>query len=369
MSNFESGNVMGGAGLPDKTVVMPGTSNATMQMPASADPFRTQMGGVTTCIVCKASTSMMDSYCGECGFLLSSAGVASEEIVLPEAESPIAELIDPQSARRYRLHVGANSIGRQDTDVLVSDGTVSRHHANIIIENGAISVVDLGSSNGTKVGETRLIANQSVAVIPGTPVRFGNWNVLIELNSARPTSPANPTLVFQTDGETLSSDAFSNESTFTNIPIPENVAALFESPSLEVSGNQVATLRKTEGPADDIIITEGAVSLGRKPGNTIVLVSDAYLSSKHVEFVTANGETVLVDLGSTNGTVVNGRRMTANTPQPLVEGDEVQLGQTKYRFEPLLPTDAELALACEEKDELLSRDLSETTRTDFRGQA
>ena len=360
---------MAGAGLPDKTVVMPGTSNATMQMPASADSFRTQMGGVTTCIVCKASTPMMDSYCGECGFLLSSASSVPDQIVLPEEEAPVAELIDPQSARRYRLHEGVNSVGRQDTDVLVSDGTVSRHHADIHIENGAVSIVDLGSSNGTKVGETRLIANHSVSVVPGTPVRFGNWNVLIEMNLSKPASSGNPALIFQTYGKTLTSDAFSNESTFTNIPIPEIVAASLEEPSLEIRGIQVATLRKTEGPAEDISITEGTVSLGRKPGNTIVLYSDAYLSGKHAEIITTEGETVLVDLDSTNGSVVNGRRLTANAPQPLVEGDEVQLGQTKYRFEPLLPAVDELPSASEEQDEYPTRDLSEITRTDFRGQA
>ena len=314
---------------------------------------------------------MLESYCGECGFLLASGGIAQQEIVLPDVEAGVAELIDPQSARRYRLHSGVNSVGRQGTDVLVSDGTVSRHHADIKIENGAVFIIDLGSSNGTKVGETRLVANQPVAALPGTPVRFGNWNVLIEMEGEQPIAPTIPPLVFQNDSKTVLGDAFSNESTFTNIPIPENVASFFIDSTPKTPGKQFATLLKTEGPADDISVTEGTVSLGRKPGNTIVLMSDAYLSGKHAEIVTLEGKTVLVDLGSTNGTVVNGRRLTANAPQPLVQGDEVQLGQTKYRFEPLPAEDDDDVVSAEntDQDEFPTRDLSEITKSDFRGQA
>ena len=370
MSNIDTTRVMGGATMGgDKTLVVPGGMGATMQMTAGLDPFRTQMGGTTTCPICKSTTPLLDSFCGECGFLLTST--PAEETAIPEEDAPIAELVDPQTGRRYRLHGGVNTVGRQDTDVLISDGTVSRHHANIVIEDGIISIIDLGSSNGTKVGDQRLGANQTANAMPGTPIRFGNWNVLVEMSEAKSTPPSSATLIFQSSDKTLVSDAFSNESTFTNIPIPANVAAMTPIVVSAPAGIQVAILRKTEGPAEDISVTEGTVSLGRKPGNTIVLMHDAYLSGRHCEIVTTAGETALIDLGSTNGTVVNGKKLSPNERLLLVEGDDVQIGQTKYRFEPVAPqieTEEEIELSNFEPGEFPKGDFPENAISDFRGQ-
>ena len=366
MSNIDTTRVMGGTMMGDKTLVVPGGIGATMQM-ASSDPFRTQMGGTTTCPICKSTTPLLDSFCGECGFLLTS--VPPQDVAIPETDAPIAELVDPQSGRRYRLHSGVNTVGRQDTDVLISDGTVSRNHANIVIDDTGITIVDLGSSNGTKVGDLRLSANQPVSAVPGTPIRFGNWNVLIEMREAVSPQTSNATIIFQPSDKTLVSDAFSNESTFTNIPIPANIAAMMPSVEPESPKIAVAVLRKTEGSADNINITEGTVSLGRKPGNTIVILQDAYLSGRHCEIVTTAGETALIDLGSTNGTVVNGKKLTGHERQLLVEGDEVQIGQTKYRFEPIAEQAEEVAIISEESGEFPTRDFSENTISDLRGQA
>jgi pSer/pThr/pTyr-binding forkhead associated (FHA) protein len=41
----------------------------------------------------------------------------------------------------------------------------------------------------------------------------------------------------------------------------------------------------------------------------------------------------LTDVGSTNGTTVNGAKLDPNTRQLLLDGDEVMLGQTTYRYE------------------------------------
>jgi len=37
-------------------------------------------------------------------------------------------------------------------------------------------------------------------------------------------------------------------------------------------------------------------------------------------------------LGSTNGTLVNGRRAAANDQIPLTDGDEVQIGQNRFIY-------------------------------------
>ena len=70
---------------------------------------------------------------------------------------------------------------------------------------------------------------------------------------------------------------------------------------------------------------EDVLMLGRSPQADIV-VDDPYASEFHMRFVTGDEGLVLHDLGSTNGSYVNGRRVTA--PQVLVKGDAVQVGKT-----------------------------------------
>ena len=58
----------------------------------------------------------------------------------------------------------------------------------------------------------------------------------------------------------------------------------------------------------------------------------SYVSGNHAQITFENDKFVLTDLGSTNGTKVNGLRLTANVPCPLSEGDEVTIGQTTFIF-------------------------------------
>lgn len=70
------------------------------------------------------------------------------------------------------------------------------------------------------------------------------------------------------------------------------------------------------------------VTLGRRPENDVVFdrVLDALVSGTHAEVrVDARGVAVC-DLGSTNGTFVNGRRLAAGRPTPVGADDELRLG-------------------------------------------
>jgi pSer/pThr/pTyr-binding forkhead associated (FHA) protein len=55
-------------------------------------------------------------------------------------------------------------------------------------------------------------------------------------------------------------------------------------------------------------------------------VSDDYASNHHARFQLAHGLWYVKDLGSTNGTWLNGRRIHA--PQPLKKGDKIKIGHT-----------------------------------------
>ncbi|MBK7861679.1 MAG: FHA domain-containing protein [Archangiaceae bacterium] len=68
--------------------------------------------------------------------------------------------------------------------------------------------------------------------------------------------------------------------------------------------------------------------IGRTPGVDLQL-TDQSVSRRHVELVVGDGGVILRDLGSGNGTKVNGEKITEKA---LVHGDEIHIGKTKLRF-------------------------------------
>jgi hypothetical protein len=76
----------------------------------------------------------------------------------------------------------------------------------------------------------------------------------------------------------------------------------------------------------EVIPIPDEVTVGRGGGCGIVLADDTYVSTLHARLYQQNGQAFVEDLGSTNGTFVNGKRLTS--PTRLKRGDQVQFGQT-----------------------------------------
>ena len=72
----------------------------------------------------------------------------------------------------------------------------------------------------------------------------------------------------------------------------------------------------------------GPVFVGRSPSSDIV-IDEPYVSATHARFTIQGPALVLEDLGSTNGTMVNGH--VIDQPVTLRDGDEVQVGDTVMR--------------------------------------
>ncbi len=88
-----------------------------------------------------------------------------------------------------------------------------------------------------------------------------------------------------------------------------------------VSGPGAGTEHRLEG---------GRVSIGRDPANTIVL-EDSLVSKRHAEILREpDGSMRIVDVGSSNGTVVNDRQVVDHR---LSHNDRIQLGESLFRFE------------------------------------
>jgi hypothetical protein len=70
----------------------------------------------------------------------------------------------------------------------------------------------------------------------------------------------------------------------------------------------------------------GDLVLGRDPMCAIVIDDDAYISQRHVRFFDVEGQPMVEDLGSTNGTFHNGSKLIG--ARLLHPGDRVQAGTT-----------------------------------------
>jgi pSer/pThr/pTyr-binding forkhead associated (FHA) protein len=75
-------------------------------------------------------------------------------------------------------------------------------------------------------------------------------------------------------------------------------------------------------------LANGEITIGRQPGHAIT-VADDLVSRNHARIVAERGQAILADLGSTNGTLLNGERLTG--PRPVRPGDRVQIGPIVFQ--------------------------------------
>ena len=77
------------------------------------------------------------------------------------------------------LKEGVNILGRDAAaDVPVDDASVSRHHARVVVEGFSVHVEDLGSKNGTFVGDRRLEARTPLR--DGDVIRLGKVSLVFQ---------------------------------------------------------------------------------------------------------------------------------------------------------------------------------------------
>ena len=101
-------------------------------------------------------------------------------------------------------------------------------------------------------------------------------------------------------------------------------------------GGGVAKTGSGRSPAELVVVVSetlqgrrypvGAATVIGRSADADVVVDDSYASDLHVRVGMQNGTMTVHDLGSTNGTYVNGRRITVPTAVAL--GDSVQVGRT-----------------------------------------
>jgi len=87
-------------------------------------------------------------------------------------------------------------------------------------------------------------------------------------------------------------------------------------------------LIRSEGDSEVVHVLTRKTSVGRTPDNDLQ-IDAKFISRHHAVILAGPAHTIIEDLNSTNGVLVNGRRITRQT---LKDGDSVVIGKTMFRF-------------------------------------
>lgn len=213
----------------------------------------------------------------------------------------------------HALVRGVNAVGRDPAGgVVLGDESVSRKHAEIfVLPSGQVRIRDLGSANGTVVNDRRL---GEMALSVGDEIRLGS--AVVRLGGERSAAAAPP------------APAAAEAKTVLG-PRPAAAAAAPPSPPPPKPKLEV----ELEG--EKRTLEEGALRIGRAPDCQIVIADDAQVSRYHAEIRVAGDQAVLKDLGSSNGTRLNGERITGE--RTLKDGDRIGIGGKELRFSADVP--------------------------------
>jgi pSer/pThr/pTyr-binding forkhead associated (FHA) protein len=200
----------------------------------------------------------------------------------------------------FEIAQGELTIGREtDRQLVLPSASVSRKHARIVINSGQPSIVDEGSANGVIVDGVRINAPTPI----GAANRVEVAEFRLTLESLQPAAPA--------------------PAAAAGAATPQAVVA--------PGGGAALRLVAEGGPYDGRFFdVPGSVGVGRALENDLVF-DDPSLSRKHARLApNPSGRVDVEDLGSSNGTFVNGRKVGRAAAGP---GDVITFGDLSFRVE------------------------------------
>jgi ABC transport system ATP-binding/permease protein len=224
------------------------------------------------------------------------------------------------------------SIGRNpESDIVIDEARVSWRHAVLRLEGVTWLLEDVGSTNGTFVGAQRV---QRVEITNDCVLRLGHpedgqrvWCSVAA--PARPATPANPpTAIAQTPLAGRPEAAFSPA--ISPSPAPPRPPGGHGAPPAGSYGQPApGSSSIMRQPSAIMRLPSRVLRIGRANDNEVV-VSDLSVSRYHAELRrSSRGGYEIVDLGSHNGTFVNGQRITS---APVTEADLVGIGPATFRL-------------------------------------
>ena len=206
---------------------------------------------------------------------------------------------DGREVGRSELAAGELTIGRDaDRQLILPSASVSRRHARLYIEGGQPCIVDEGSANGVIVDGVRI--TQPTYVGAETRIDLAEFRLAIEPLLPTAEAPRQPRVT----------------------PVPGLAQSPLPPMRLVAEG----------GPYDGRVfeLTAAEIAVGRAVDNDVVL-DDPSLSRKHGRLYRRGpAELEVEDLGSSNGSFINGRKVGRGVVKP---GDVVRFGELSFRVE------------------------------------
>ncbi|MGJ0155874.1 FHA domain-containing protein [Streptomyces sp. CH8.1] len=258
------------------------------------------------------------------------------------------ELVLELNGRTWTLDPSRSySLGRDPQgDVVIDDARVSWRHATIAWNGQGWGIEDHGSTNGTYVQGARV---QQTALVPGTPVHLGNATdgPRLNLSAAAAPQPA----VAQQQAQQTPAQAYAQPQAAA-YQAPQQPQQAWNQQQHQPQQPQVHVPQQQGGGAaprqpqaaapgyggDRSPTTFHQLSLGHvmRIGRALeneLVVSDLQVSRHHAEFHSMpGGRFEIRDLGSHNGTYVNGQPLAKSGTQLLGPNDIVGVGHSTFRI-------------------------------------
>ena len=231
-------------------------------------------------------------------------------------------------------------IGRREgaTVPLLGDPNVAPIHASIQKQGGQYILNDAGSPIGTFVNGQRV---QQVVLAPGSMIQIGSFTLQFLIKGI-------PAPVFSPEMAMRAQGAYPRQPMVNQAPMPQPMPQAMPQPmqpmpqpmnpaanrTVAYGSSPVASptmsLVVLDGPmAGQRVPVAGAVEIGREAAG-IRLASDTSASRRHASVTASFSGVQLQDLGSTNGTFLNGQRVQSADARP---GDVIKVGSTSFRVE------------------------------------
>jgi len=272
-------------------------------------------------------------------------------------------IISLTDGREYQVGAALRFGREAGADVVVPGGQVSRRHAEIVASPKGYLLIDT-STNGTfvnseKVQNQRLLARADVIKIADEEFRFyADAPVAAAAPPPAPPPapaalPAPPPPAAPAAPAKLQSTGFFESGKRpavpeAEVPPPRPAAAPAPPPPPPAAAAPKppaapAARGSAAGPLAKFLVRSGQlkgqrlyvkvpiVNIGRADYNDMQIPDDS-VSSQHAKLTRREGVWVLSDLGSTNGTLVDGERIAEDTP--LAPGAFVRFGDVQLIFEP-----------------------------------
>ncbi len=306
------------------------------------------------------------------------------KLIFVKQGNVVKKIAVPASLTR-EITIG-NGRSHRQVDVVLSSEFISRHHAKIFVDkSGRLFISDLESRNGTYVNSQRLRPHTPAQIQPGDVVTFAN-DASIQLMVSEPDTQTNAEPVQDRKFNTLET-SLKNNKTITigrssdcdivfrqqNISRKHAVVTLLEDggftledtsrngtyvngklitgkvhistfDTIQIGNNKFTLDDKIEKSGEEVKIGEpvtkgyslneklqhkNKIIIGRSP-EADIFIDDNQVSRRHAEVSKEGNNYFVCDLGSTNGTYINGKLIHGKTK--FTSNDTIVIGLHAFKL-------------------------------------